>query len=536
MYRVLLADDEGIMLESLKSIIKKNFGNECEIATAKTGRAVVELAETFRPDIAFMDIQMPGINGIQAIREIRKFNQSTRIVIITAYDKFDYAKEAINLGVIEYLTKPVNRRVIVEVLEKAMQSIDEERKKRSDNLKIQEKLEIVIPIVENGFVNSMILQQEETADLQYYQTLLDIKEKYAYIVLLQFGIDNGNGILTTPVGMSVKAQSIYGDLRSICKEFFPCISGPIMTSRMVLVVPCEKEENEEKEYSERIQVIEDARNMVRKLGQKLDARFRAGIGKTYPIEELKQSYREAYRALSESSSSVAHAEDFVTRGSYVGDFPEETERQMFSLIQKADWNGACEKANVFFDWMIRNYYDDLSDIQLKVLEIVIIAEKEGFMNGGIEAYHFSSRKEYLPMVLSCKDYDELRTWFLTRLEAVCRQIAANREGRVESVVSKAKSYIDENFSRELSLDEVSRVVDMSPYYFSKLFKEEAGENFIEYLTRRRIEKAKELLKDPALSVKEICVMSGYSDPNYFSRIFKKWTDESPSGYRERMIK
>ena len=76
MYRIMLADDEGIMLEALKNIITSNFGGECEIATAKTGRAVVELAERFRPDIAFMDIQMPGLNGIQAMKEIQKTNKN----------------------------------------------------------------------------------------------------------------------------------------------------------------------------------------------------------------------------------------------------------------------------------------------------------------------------------------------------------------------------------------------------------------------------------------------------------------------------
>ena len=98
MYRILIADDEGIMLESLKNIISSNYGNECEIHTAKTGRVVVEEAEKYPPDICFMDIQMPGLSGIQAIREIQKFNRSVVFVIITAYDKFNYAKEAVNLG------------------------------------------------------------------------------------------------------------------------------------------------------------------------------------------------------------------------------------------------------------------------------------------------------------------------------------------------------------------------------------------------------------------------------------------------------
>ena len=101
MYRILIADDEGIMLESLKNIISSNYGNECEIHTAKTGRVVVEEAEKYPPDICFMDIQMPGLSGIQAIREIQKFNRSVVFVIITAYDKFNYAKEAVNLGVME---------------------------------------------------------------------------------------------------------------------------------------------------------------------------------------------------------------------------------------------------------------------------------------------------------------------------------------------------------------------------------------------------------------------------------------------------
>ncbi len=537
MYRVLLADDEGIMLESLKTIITSNFGNECELAFAKTGRAVVELAESFRPDIAFMDIQMPGINGIQAMKEIRKFNSLTKFIVITAYDKFDYAKEAINLGVLEYLTKPVRRQVVVDVLGRAMKLIDSERQKRSDNLKIQEKLETVIPIVENGFVNSMIFQGNDGAagDLAYYRTLLDIHEEYGFVMLIQFGLRGDNGSLTTPVSMSVSAQSAYPEFREVCKEFFSCIVGPIMTNRIVLAVPCA---DEEQEYMARIQIIERARNMTRKLGRifsgKLEARFRAGIGRTYRMEELKLSYEEAYRALSQSTSSVAHVDDLTVRGQYEEDYPGELERQLFAAVSKGDWPTAKQRANEFFDWMVRNYYDDTADIQLKVLEFVILAERDAFFNGGIGTYGFNYRSDYMRSVLACTGYTALREWFLGKLEMVCRKVATKREEQSETVISRARAYIDENFSRELTLDEVSRYVNISPYYFSKLFKDEAGENFIEYLTRMRIARAKELLKNPNLSIKEICIMSGYSDPSYFSRIFKKQEDVTPSEYREQL--
>ncbi|MBR6485414.1 MAG: response regulator, partial [Lachnospiraceae bacterium] len=95
MYKIMLADDEGIVIDSLKFIIEKNFPDKCQVESAKTGRKVIELAETFRPDIAVMDIQMPGINGIEAMKEIREMNRSTIFIVMSAYDKFDYAKEAI---------------------------------------------------------------------------------------------------------------------------------------------------------------------------------------------------------------------------------------------------------------------------------------------------------------------------------------------------------------------------------------------------------------------------------------------------------
>ena len=143
MFRILVADDEGIMLESIKSIILSNFGSECQVACVKTGRAVIEQAEAFRPDIAIVDIQMPGLSGIQAIREVRRFNSSMVFIIITAYDKFSYAQEAVNLGVMEFITKPVNKKKILDVCIRAMHQVEEARKKLSDDLKIREKLELV---------------------------------------------------------------------------------------------------------------------------------------------------------------------------------------------------------------------------------------------------------------------------------------------------------------------------------------------------------------------------------------------------------
>ena len=113
-------------------------------------------------------------------------------------------------------------------------------------------------------------------------------------------------------------------------------------------------------------------------------------------------------------------------------------------------------------------------------------------------------------------------------------IATKKGEHKNRLVAQAQVYIQENYQKDLSLDEVSRRMDLSPYYFSKLFKEETGNNFVEYVTDLRMQKAKELLAEDGKSMKEICISVGYGDPNYFSRIFKKNTGVTPTEYRESM--
>ena len=179
-----------------------------------------------------------------------------------------------------------------------------------------------------------------------------------------------------------------------------------------------------------------------------------------------------------------------------------------------------------------HYAEDMNNIRLKVLEYIIWGEKKAFEAGAVN-YGFSYRREYLDSAMACAGYEELRKWFLDKMVNVCRMIRDQKEEQSNSAAKKAMLYIQENYNKDISLDDVSGIVNISPYYFSKIFKEETGENFIEYVTKVRIEKAKEFLAQPDISIKEAGIRSGYTDPNYFSRIFKKQTDMTPSEYKTR---
>lgn len=529
MYRIVLADDEGIMLESLRKMIENNYGREVELECAKTGRAVVELAESFRPDIIFMDIQMPGLSGVQAMHEIRKFNQSTLFIVITAYDQFHYAQECISLGVLEFLTKPVSRKSVLGALDKAISQVDESRRKRSDDLKIREKLETVVPMIESGYIYNVLLQDDFSTYDDSYRELLGITSDHAFIVVTEFGDSDENGVLTNVIGASVRASKFYSEFRETARGFFECIVGPVMGNRIVLLVPYKESSAT---YEERIDILQNARNMVHKLEQRIDAKFRAGIGKVKPLDSVKESYAEALQALREGKSHVVHFNDIPIVQEYDGEYPRDLEDRYIQKVVEADETEAVSVAEQFFDWMIRNYADFREDIEIKVLEMVMRVEYHAFRKGGAR-YGFRYRENYIRELQECLDYEELRYWFVRKTQEVCRGMITVKEKESETVISKAKNYIQENYQKDISLDDVSRHVDISPYYFSKLFKQEDGRTFIEYLTGIRIQEARRLLRNPGYSIKEIGIMCGYSDPNYFSRIFKKYEGVTPSEFRER---
>lgn len=530
MFKIMLADDEGIVIDSLKFIIEKNFQGKCIVEYAKTGRSVIELAERFRPDIAFMDIQMPGINGIDAMKEMKKFNSSTLFIVMTAYDKFSYAKEAINLGVLEFLTKPVNHTIIVEVIEKAMDIIDLEKKKRSNELMIREKLEIVVPVIENGLIYTILSGEDYSKEVDNFKNLLGIEEDYGTIMVIEFGDSIEEGDLTNPVGSSVKAQSFYYIIRELVKETFYSIIGPIMVNKVVVFLPSKESQME---YDERILIIEKSRQLIRSLMKRIDAQFKIGIGTVTTFCELSDSYRTAINALKNAKGRVAHIKDLPIGCDYAEDYPIDIEKALFEQIEKGCLDKTKTEANYFFDWMVEHYPDCELDIKLKVLEFVLFAEQKAFLSGGM-TYYFRYRKDYLTKLMDIKDYEELRGWFLHKISEACRNISSKKEEQSSGIISKAKVFMEHNYHKDISLDDVSRIVDISPYYFSKLFKEETGENFIEYLTNIRIEHAKNLLMNREYSIKKICIDTGYSDPNYFSRIFKKYVGVTPTEYRERI--
>lgn len=527
MYKILIADDEGIVTDSLQFIIEKNFGAECRTAIAKNGRQAIELAESFQPDIALLDIQMPGINGLKAMGEICAQNPKIKVMILTAYDNFDYAKEALRLGAVDYLMKPINKKLIVERLTGIMGSIDQERKKRKDDLQIREKMEAVIPIIENGFIVSLIIQNEYEDSGEQYRALLNLEENYGIIMALEWGEWNEDGGMTNPVGSGVRAHKYYEKMTELVKVYFKACVSNIMGNKIVCVIPSGEPKLE---YQDRIRMIEKARSMVTSLKNAVGIDFKAGIGSVRPWEAMFDSYQEALNALRHGKRKVTHIDDLIVRDT------QEKQRQVMEQVVLKAVSGGMEhdtrqEATVFAGWVLKNKSFTFEEAKLQLTELLLLARRTVQAQGS----EYPKNQQVMGALLAAGNGEELRQNFVTAMVELAKAVVIQNQ-ESDGIIARAQEYIRQNFQKDLSLEEVAQSAGISPYYFSKLFKEETGMNFTEYLAGLRIETAKKLLSNPKLSIKQVCVDSGYANPNYFSRIFKKWTGITPTEFRDGIQK
>ncbi|GGF94366.1 AraC family transcriptional regulator [Paenibacillus abyssi] len=443
MYRLLIADDEALEREGLELIIQRMMPDTFQIIHAENGRMAIERAEEQRPHIVLMDVNMPGIQGLAAIREIKERLPDTKFVLVTAYDYFAYAKEALSLGVKEYLVKPAKREQVIGTLEQLVRELEMEKRKRTDELQLKHKVSQLLPLVENELALMFMVDQTLEADAEQLSEWLD------------FPLDHGCAIVVAfPEHVYTRdKKKIYDLIRSFAKTHEPgCIISSLIDRHMAVFLrkaPGTREDGWKDEvirFTEKLSALAD---------RQLDLIVSIGIGTTRSDSDgLRKSYFEAVFASTyyEQSGSICHFDELKQGEGQSGSEPEKPA-----------------------------HYEETAD----------------------------------------------RAYVISALQ----RIREEREQQTVTVLDRAKRYIQERFAEDLSLEEVADFVHLNPHYFSKIFKQEFGTTFIDFVTGLRIDKAKALMASGHLSLKEVCFEVGYKDPNYFSRVFKKVTGVTPTEYR-----
>jgi two-component system, response regulator YesN len=358
-YKLLIVDDEHIEREALKYIVSRECQQVEVVDTAINGQEAITKVKQHLPDILFLDIKMPGISGLDAAKEIKDIHPGCQIIFISAFDYFNYAKKAIEVGAIDFILKPVSNEQLKDTINRAITILDK---------------------------NANHIEQQSSQ------------------------------------------QPIHTEERR--KEF------PI-----------------------------------------------------YPFEKEKQLCRN------------------ILNGNEV---------EALQLIEE------------LYEWIIETSFD-MGEIKAKTYSLLLTVNRT-ILKDTNDVY-----SSYYDQLQTAATVEELLLITKKIVSEMNHTLNLQRTDQTGLLIEKICGYINENYWKEIRLEEMAHMVNYSSHYFSKMFKLYKKQTFIDYVTSVRVAKAKKLLSDSQLTIREVGSLVGYEDQNYFTRVFKRIENMTPSEYKDKIV-
>lgn len=505
MFRLLLVEDEYIEREAMKHIIGQRFEKKFEIKEAANGLEAVEIARTFKPEIIFLDIKMPGCSGIEAARQIREFLPDANMIFITAYDHFDYAKEAISLRVDEFLLKPVDVDEVCRYIERMISKLEEEKLKRTDREKNEHEFSVIKKKFQLEFKELLLDYDASEESIKHYLEIMDIKMGQAVIGLIDF---------TT--------IEKYESISSIQKEF--------IKERFIkkLELRCEQ-----RDIKIIIGDLKDLLTLVFILEQHEDLDkltvLEEQVSECIRVLDMSISYQLSEPIISEGDiPKVLYKEKqklFISSKKENKVYPFELEDKVIELIRRKEYEGA------------QQYIVEIAE-HLKSAYDYIEFKKE--LQGLYTMIERTIRRGSPELLLNNADRlaSEITTYsemihFYHHLFEYAEETMNQAPDKNKVLIQKICKYLEEHYDEDISLEEAASMIGFSSFYFTKLMKEHMNMSYIDYITSLRIEKAKQLLEETDMTVKDVGIAVGYENANYFTRVFKRVEGSAPSQYKSK---
>lgn len=518
MYTVVVADDEE---ELRRAIIRRvdweSIGFEV-VGEAENGIEALEQVERKKPDLLLTDIRMPFVSGIELARQVREIRPTTQIAFLSGFDEFSYAQQAIQYNIISYMLKPITMADLTEELKKIKQKIDhifeefDSRKEKRVSLQ-----EFVMPLLLDGYGKTDDMTWEEQLQEQAYACGLVRSRNHA----LQYAV-----MVTTvkdAEGNNVTGAELVHSVDMILKKYVNFYSF-YMEGRIISLLLATRGAFEKYLH---IAVGEITQSTERILGMNCHI----GISR---IQEhfagCHEAYQDAMNALGYSHTSGRSSIHYIGDEERMADFDMSEIQDMLTKLENLIRAGTKEELEAYLEEIFQDIRGERAQMKLKFIIIQMFSSIYRIVYAVTQEVTLLQKLTFLE-----GSFQEMKEQFKSICMEARELVNAGKKKSSEVLCEQALHIIEKEFSDpDLSLVEVSNRINVSPNYLSALIKKEKGLSFVELLTQKRIETARELVMGTSLKVREIAEKCGYSDQHYFSYCFKKYCGISPNTMRQQM--
>lgn len=536
--KVFLVEDEMVIRRGIKNSIDWEKEGYIFCGEASDGELAYPMIIKEKPDILITDIRMPFMDGLELCKLVKEELPNIKILILSGYDEFDYAKEAIRLGVTEYLLKPISSGKLLEALNGVSESIRREKEDKDLVRKYMEEMRENTEHEKQKFFEQMIAGNLSMADA------LETGKKYE--MNLSAGMYNLLLFRFTLGEENRKSGELLGEAEYAIKK---------LTERLEYVFEFQRDvegwafllmaDNEE-QMSERVKEL--SKDLEEIMKNYSTIAYFGGIGQPVArLRELEESFREAERALAARFTMELNriiSVDDIRMAQNV-DTLDDIEITSFGEIEKTRTmlekflnNGVEDEIDEFVDVYINELPEEnLKSVLMRqyiIMDAYIVMMSFCEKIEGIEGEMQAQSEELKNSMKTIQTVEEIKNYIRMLLKKIIgvRDTISGR--RYSDIIEIAKDQIRKTYmSDEISLNTIAAEVGMSPSYFSSIFSKEMGKTFVEYLTEIRMDRAKELLMCSSMKTSEIGYEVGYKDPHYFSYIFKKTQNCTPKEFRAR---
>ncbi|GHU81466.1 hypothetical protein FACS189468_4160 [Spirochaetia bacterium] len=495
MYSVLIVDDEEPVLESYEFMLK-SAGDFVLAGKARSGYEALKLIYETEPDLVFMDINIPGVDGLGVLEEVHRKYPDMVCILSTAYERFDLAQRAIPLGVFAYLVKPVSKKTFFLTLDRALEQLNarppEPGPAGEDN-----------PAA--AFLRKIIWMEMSDAIWEQYRARLALPSDKGIVFFIE---------LELPAQIPPGGQdALYKTIAEKLSYKHHCLHDTLLNRALFLISEDISRETLEKHLAA---VLRETLSLTTAYQT---AACCYGIGGLYRGPEL---YRSCNEALGEIQAKRNRSD------------VHQRERLRLIQLRKKIGIAQAEEVKELFTRLWEEIFGahdfTLAKAKMAGIFMLLLDDTLGSYSGAPETPPpFNPVEE----IMAIRDTGDWKAWAETRFETLLRGATLKRSGNFPLPLAKAIAYIHDHYAEGLQLGSAAEAAQVSPAYLSRLFSEHLNTSFIDYLTDLRLAEAEKLLRTSKLNIKEVSFAVGYQDPNYFSKLFKKATGLSPSQYGDR---